>query len=227
MKKQLYFGLFLFALLGLSFTYSNTQKLPKGFVYLQEYVPKLVVDIRYYGSNNFVAKPVDGYKKEVVIISKPAAIALKKAQKEFDKRNLRIKVFDTYRPQKAVDHFVRWAKDLNDTANKRIYYPEVDKKDLFKLQYIASKSGHTRGSTIDLTLVNDENFELDMGTSWDYFGPKSWPSDTTVSATAQKNRAYLREVMISSGFVPYNEEWWHFTLKNEPFPETYFDFEVE
>ena len=187
----------------------------------------MVVDLRYFGSKNFVAKPVDGYKKEVVIISKPAAVALKKAKKEFDKRNLRIKVFDTYRPQKAVDHFVRWAKDLNDTTNKHIYYPEVAKKDLFKLQYIASKSGHTRGSTIDLTLVNEDNFELDMGTPWDYFGPKSWPSDTTVSTTAQNNRAYLREVMITSGFVPYNEEWWHFTLKDEPFPEIYFDFDVE
>jgi D-alanyl-D-alanine dipeptidase len=207
--------------------FNSTIRIPKGFVYLTDVIPNIRVDLRYLGNNNFVGEPISGYKREVVIISKAAAQALSKVQKEVAKRNLCLKVFDAYRPQKAVNHFVRWAKDLNDTANKHIYYPEIDKPDLFELNYIASKSGHSRGSTIDLSLVDSEELELDMGTPWDYFGPKSWPTDTTISKIAQQNRTYLREIMIANGFKPYEEEWWHFTLKEEPFPNTYFDFDVQ
>ncbi len=205
---------------------SNTS-LPTGFVYLKDVVPTVVLDIRYYGNDNFVGARVDGYQNSVCIISKDAAKAVEKVSSEFQLQNIRLKVFDTYRPQRAVDHFSRWAKDLDDMKTKAKYYPEVNKADLFKLNYIASKSGHSRGSTIDLTLIDENGDELDMGTTWDYFGPKSWPSDTTISLVAQSNRQLLQEVMVKNGFVPYNEEWWHFTLKNEPFPDTYFDFEVE
>ncbi len=226
MKKSLLIICFGFGLLS---AIPDPQKttLPKGFVYLSHVVPNIVVELRYFSKENFVAKRVNGYKKEVAIISEPAAFALSKVQIELNKRHLRLKVFDAYRPQKAVDHFVRWAKNMTDTTHKHIYYPEVDKADLFKLDYIASKSGHTRGSTIDVTLVDSENLELDMGTPWDFFGTKSWPSDTTISKVAQQNRTYLREVMLAHGFVPYEKEWWHFTLKNEPFPDTYFDFNVK
>lgn len=209
------------------FDFTSKKELPKGFVYLQDIVPNMVIDLRYLNSENFVGQSIDGYQNEVLIISKPAALALKKVQQEVSKRGLRMKVFDAYRPQKAVDHFVRWTKDLNDTINKQVYYPKIEKADLFKLNYIASKSGHTRGSSIDLTLIDSGDFELDMGTTWDYFGPKSWPSDTTVSINAQKNRAYLRAIMVTHGFIPYAEEWWHFTLDKEPFPDTYFNFDIE
>lgn len=206
---------------------STTKKLPEGFVYVQDVIPNVVLDIRYHGTHNFVGKPVDGYINPVGIISAQAADALLPVVKEFSEKNLRLKIFDAYRPQKAVDHFARWAKQLDDTLTKQEFYPLVKKEDLFTLNYIASKSGHSRGSTIDLTLIDEEGNELDMGSSWDYFGTTSWLSDTTISAHAQHNRNLLRTVMIKHGFVPYNEEWWHFTLANEPYPDTYFDFYVE
>lgn len=202
-------------------------KPPQGFVYIQDHIPDIILDIRYAGSDNFVGQPVDGYLKPVGIMSLEATTALQKVQTELKQQNLALKIFDAYRPQKAVDHFVRWAKALDDTLTKQKYYPKVKKSDLFKLQYIASKSGHSRGSTIDLTLVDSEGTELDMGTSWDYFGPESWPSSTAVSLEAQKNRKTLQKIMMKYGFKPYNEEWWHFTLKDEPFPNTYFNFEIE
>jgi D-alanyl-D-alanine dipeptidase len=211
------------------FGFINPQKtaLPKGFVYLRDLVPNCEIDLRYYGTNNFVGRKIDGYQQPVCIITQDAALALLEASEEFEKRGYRIKIFDTYRPQRAVNHFSKWANNLDDTLTKQIYYPNVNKADLFKLQYIASKSGHSRGSTIDLTLIDAQGNPLEMGTTWDYFGPESWPSDTSISKLAFKNRHVLRSIMIASGFVPYHEEWWHFTLKNEPFPETYFDFVIE
>lgn len=224
MKKVL---LALVSIVLLSFSSAQKGNLPQGFVYLTDYVPNIVIDLRYLGKDNFVGKQVDGYKKPVVIITEAAAIALQNVQKDLDEYQIKMKVFDAYRPQQAVNHFVEWAMDLSDTLTKQKYYPEVKKEDLFRLNYIAAKSGHSRGSTIDLTLVDHNNVELNMGTSWDYFGPKSWPSDTTVLKDAQKNRKFLQEIMIKNGFVPYNEEWWHFTLKDEPYKEIYFDFEVK
>jgi D-alanyl-D-alanine dipeptidase len=218
-------GLFtLFIMLGFSW---KTLKLPNGFVYIQDHIPNAILDIRYSGPDNFVGKPVNGYLMPVGIITIEAVQALKKVQKELAFQELRLKIFDAYRPQKAVDHFSEWAVVLNDTLTKHKYYPNVEKSDLFKLQYIASKSGHSRGSTVDLTLVNQNGTELDMGTPWDYFGPESWPSNTDVSNIAQKNRLILQKVMIKYGFKPYYEEWWHFTLKNEPFPNTYFNFDIK
>lgn len=223
------FGLWgvLSILMLLILTSGSRNKLPDGFVYLKKKVPSVVLDIRYFGSDNFLGDTVNGYLDSTCIVTKECANQLSLVADIVATRNLRLKVFDGYRPQQAVDHFVEWAKDLNDTLTKAKYYPEVDKKDLFKLNYIAEKSGHSRGSTVDLTLIDEYGNELDMGSSWDYFGSKSWPSDTTVSSEAQENRKYLRTIMIRNGFEPYNEEWWHFTLAEEPFSEIYFDFLVE
>ncbi|GAB5557375.1 MAG: M15 family metallopeptidase [Schleiferiaceae bacterium] len=200
--------------------------LPEGFVYVKDSIPSVEVELRYLGPNNFVGAPVDGYVLPRAIATAEAVEALKLVSEAMAEKNLRIKIFDSYRPQRAVDHFVRWAEDLSDTLTRSVYYPEIDKSELFEKHYIASKSSHTRGSTFDLTLVDSRGVELDMGTPWDYFGPKSWPTDTTVSAEAYENRMLLRNAMMDAGFAPYNEEWWHFTLKKEPYPNTYFDFEV-
>jgi D-alanyl-D-alanine dipeptidase len=224
--SKLFGALLLLSLLACSSNSTNND-LPKDFVYLKDIVPSVVLDIRYYGTDNFVGKRVNGYEKPTCIVTNECASQLKIIAKEAAKSNYRLKVFDSYRPQRAVDHFSEWALDLNDTLTKAKYYPEVKKSDLFRLNYIASKSGHSRGSTIDLTLIDENGNELDMGSSWDYFGTMSWPSDTTISEEAQKNRLYLRTLMLENGFNPYNEEWWHFTLKNEPYPETYFDFIIK
>lgn len=213
------------------FAYSNQDsKLPEGFVYLDDYIPDIAVDLRYYSNNNFVGDTVDGYQTVKCIISLKAAEALRKVNDELNAKGFGIKVFDAYRPQQAVDHFVRWAKDLSDTLMKSVYYPEVDKSELFDKGYIAEKSGHSRGSTIDLTLIylqgDNKGKELDMGTGWDFFGPKSWPSSDAVTEVQKEHRMLLQSVMVKHGFKPLKEEWWHFTLENEPFPETYFNFPV-
>lgn len=218
-------------ILVLNFTTILSQNLPDGFVYIKDIIPNIQIDVRYYSSNNFIGDTIDAYHTPDIIISEKAASALKRASKELNKMGYGIKVFDAYRPQSAVDHFVRWAKDLDDTLMKSKHYPGVDKKDLFKEGYIASKSGHSRGSTIDLTLFylsgQHKGEQLDMGTIFDYFGPKSWPSSNSVTYDQKKNRMILREAMVNNGFKPLEEEWWHFTLKDEPFPKTYFDFPIK
>ena len=164
-------------------------------------------------------------------MSVEAANALVNVQKELKSMNYGLKVFDAYRPQQAVDHFVRWAKDIKDVRMKNQYYPEIDKSLLFEQGYIRSKSGHTRGSTVDLTIINmaDPNTgkELNMGTQWDFFSPKSWPSSNDVSEVQKSNCMLLQNIMIRRGFEPLKEEWWHFTLKEEPFPDTYFTFSIK
>ena len=141
-------------------------------------------------------------------------------------RGLVIKAFDCYRPTRAVANFIRWARDLNDTVNKAEFYPDVDKRTLFRDGYIASHSGHSRGSTIDLTLARTDGRELDMGTPFDFFSPKSWTADASIGPEARANRTLLATAMRRRGFRGYDKEWWHFTLRDEPFPETYFDFPV-
>lgn len=206
----------------------KTPELEVGFIYLNELVPSIKQDVRYYGVNNFVGKRIEGYYEPTVIVTKETAYALREVQFELAENNLGLLVFDGYRPQQAVDHFVRWAKDLNDTINKRKFYPEVPKNKLFELDYIAERSGHTRGSTIDVTLIDLETGKsLDMGSNYDFFGKVSWPNDSTISIKAQENRLKLRKVMLDNGFKPYAKEWWHFTLKNEPFPDTYYNFPVK
>jgi D-alanyl-D-alanine dipeptidase len=171
---------------------------------------------------------VDGYHKAVIMVSKQAAQALSEVQKKLNQQGLGLKIFDAYRPQKAVDHFARWAKDPADILTKRKYYPDLPKGRLFELGYIAEKSGHTRGSTVDLTVVDlKTGAELDLGSPWDFFGEISHHDSPLVNEEATANRNLLRDIMIKHGFEPYAGEWWHYTLADEPFPETYFDFDVE
>lgn len=208
--------------------YSALFALPKGFVYLSDEIKNIEIDARYYGENNFLGTRVDGYEVNRAILSLQATNALKKVQTELNSFGLGVKVFDAYRPQMAVAHFVRWAKDINDTKMKQAYYPDVDKKNLFKLGYIASKSSHTRGSTLDLTIIDlASKKELDMGSGFDFFGKISSPFYQKLSPKQRANRALLFGIMQKHGFAHYPEEWWHFTFKDEPFKETYFNFKVK
>lgn len=198
-----------------------------GFVDAASVVPGLVVDMRYFGAENFIGRPVAGYEAPVCLLTKEAGAALGRVQAKLKPFGLGLKVFDCYRPQRAVADFVVWAKDLSDQKRKAVQYPNVDKSRLFELGYIAEKSGHSRGSTVDLTLVDlASGAEVDMGSGYDLFDTKSWPSDQTVGAQARANRLALQAAMTGEGFRPLKEEWWHFTLNGEPYPETYFDFVV-
>jgi zinc D-Ala-D-Ala dipeptidase len=227
----LFFALALNLQVGQSLADEPAGTMSKGFVYADEMIPDLRLDLRYAGTHNFVGEPIDGYRKARCIMTEEAAQALKKVQEELRPFGLGIKVFDAYRPQMAVDHFVRWAGNVQDVRMKAEFYPDVDKRDLFKDGYIAAKSGHSRGSTVDLTIVSlgggDEGRELDMGSAFDFFGRSSWPDSLQVAATPRAHRLLLRMVMEKHGFKPYPQEWWHFTLKGEPWPETYFNFPVQ
>ena len=207
---------------------ADRQTLPAGFVYLDEVIPDLVIDLRYATVNNFVGQRIDGYQQLPAILSAPAAAALAKVQAALRSFGLGLKVFDAYRPQRAVDHFVRWGQALADQRTKPDYYPEVAKADLFQEGYIASRSSHSRGSTVDVTLVSRDGAgvvqDLDMGSRFDVFGPISWPASGAVAPQHRANRALLQSLMRAQGFVPYAQEWWHFTLRDEPYPDTYFDF---
>jgi zinc D-Ala-D-Ala dipeptidase len=203
------------------------QPAPAGFVDAATVVPGLVVDLRYAGSHNFVGRPIDGYEAPRCLLIRQAVAALAEVARDLAARHLVIKVFDCYRPTRAVANFVRWARDLDDTAGKPEFYPDVDKRTLFRDGYIASHSGHSRGSTLDLTLAREDGGELDMGTPFDYFSPRSWTADPTVAPAQHANRMLLANAMRRRGFRGYDKEWWHFTLANEPFPDTYFDFPVK
>ena len=197
-----------------------------GFVILSEVAPDIIQEIRYYSTYNFVGERIDGYEKPRALMTIEAAQALKKVSDDVMKMGYRLKIYDAYRPQMAVDHFVRWAENISDVRMKKYFYPNVDKRNLFSEGYIAEKSGHTRGSTVDLTLFDmNTGKELDMGGTFDYFGELSHP-DYKGELTAQqlKNRKILRDAMIKNGFKPIDTEWWHFTLENEPYPDTYFTF---
>jgi len=212
----------------LFFSVSVCAQLPNGFVYVDSVVPDLQVELRYCTDNNFVGVPIDGYNANKLILTEKAAHALKLAQKELLQQNLCIRVYDGYRPQQAVNHFMRWAKDLNDTLTKRQFYPEIQKNLLFKEGYIASKSGHSRGSTVDLTIVNaNTNEPLDMGSPYDFFGKESWTNYDGITEQQKANRQLLKSIMQKHGLVNFYKEWWHYSLYEEPFPDTYFDFPVE
>lgn len=215
-------------LLAITGLYSCQNKVPDGFCHINDELPGIEIEARYASTKNFMGRVVDGYESTNLLLTKPAAQALKSVQSELNAQGLGLKIFDAYRPQRAVDHFVRWCADEADTVNKRFYYPNVAKHDLIPNGYIAAKSGHSRGSTVDLTLINLETgAELDMGTPWDYFGQESHPDYNGVTPEQYENRQLLQHVMTKHGFKPLPEEWWHFTLVNEPFPETYFNFSVE
>ena len=205
----------------------QAQDRPSDFVDAASVVPGLLADIRYAGSRNFVGRPIDGYEAPRCLLARPAAEALAQVARDLAPQGIHIKVFDCYRPTRAVANFVRWARDLNDQKMKAEFYPNVDKRTLFGSGYIASRSGHSRGSTTDLTLARDDGKELDMGTPFDFFSPKSWPADASISAEAHANRMLLANAMSRRSFRPYDKEWWHFTLRHEPFPDTYFDFPVK
>ena len=199
---------------------------PSGFVVLGEFIPDIIQEIRYYSTYNFVGERIDGYEMPCALMTIEAAEALKKVSDDVMKMGYRLKVFDAYRPQMGVDHFMRWAEG-NDTSMKAYFYPTIDKERIIPEGYVAVKSGHSRGSTIDLTLFDMKTGkEVDMGGTFDHFGIESHPDYKKITKTQYKNRMILRKVMIKHGFKPLEEEWWHFTLENEPYPDTYFTFPV-
>ncbi|WP_372771447.1 M15 family metallopeptidase [Pseudoalteromonas sp.] len=213
-------------ILSLSYCFSVDAK-PK-LVDISEYKSGIVTEMRYFTDNNFVGTKINGYQSAKCLLSEKAASALVAAQSDFLTFGLTIKVFDCYRPQRAVDHFVSWANDINDTKMKAFYYPKVAKKELFSKGYIAAKSGHSRASTVDITLVEKDSLEpLDMGTPWDYFSPLSAGQNPHLSSQVKANRMLLAKVMALHGFKPLKEEWWHFTLKDEPYKNSYFDIPIE
>ncbi|MGW3421360.1 M15 family metallopeptidase [Streptomyces phaeochromogenes] len=226
-------------------------KAPADFVALRSVDPTIIQEIRYFTPHNFVGEPIDGYKQPLCILTKPAAEALHLAQQRLLGQGYSLKVYDCYRPQRSVDHFVRWAKDLEDQAMKAEFYPNVDKTRLFEDGYIAEKSGHSRGSTMDLTLVKlpavptrpyvpgeplvscfapqGERFpdnSVDMGTGYDCFDTLSHTLDPRIQGQQRANRLLLKDTLEGLGFVNLAEEWWHFTYKPELYPDTYFDFPV-
>ena len=228
------------------------------FVTITDVVPDVILEIRYYGTYNFVGTRIDGYEEPTALLTRQAADSLKAVSDDVKAQGYRLKIYDAYRPQKGVDHFVRWAEDINDTLMKSYFYPDLDKSVLFPQEYICLKSGHTRGSTLDLTLFDmSAEKEVDMGGTFDWFGPESHPdfcgnpetgeytgglgtnvtssNDQTTNHLISRaitpeqfqNRMILRQAMLRHGFKPFDTEWWHFTLKDEPFPDTYFTFPVK
>jgi D-alanyl-D-alanine dipeptidase len=205
----------------------KAERRPPSFVDAASVAPGLLVEMRYATSHNFAGVPIDGYDKPICYLTRPAALALARVVKDLAADGLTLKVYDCYRPARAVAHFVRWARDLRDTRMKAEFYPQVNKSRLFRDGYIAEHSGHSRGSTVDLTLARRaDGVAFDMGTPFDFFSPRSWPADRRVSEAAQANRKLLAHAMARRGFRPYDKEWWHFTLRHEPYSQTYFDFPV-
>lgn len=237
--------------LFLIFSNLSYTQIPEGFVEIGEIIPDIVLDLRYYTNHNFLGRKAEGYNSDKCYITRAAADSLAKVQEELKRFGLSLKIYDAYRPQRAVNDFVRWAKDLSDTITKKEFYPTVDKSRLFIDGYIAEKSGHSRGSTVDLTIVPlpvseqqefniddqcecfksvDERFKdnsLDMGTGFDCFHPHSHTMNDKITPQQRANRMLLFTLMKKYGFKNLPEEWWHYTLIKEPFPDTYFDFTIE
>ncbi|MBR0168396.1 MAG: M15 family metallopeptidase [Synergistaceae bacterium] len=227
-SKILAFVLIVMCMISPAFAEEKISVDSSDFVLLSEAVPDAILEIRYYSTYNFVGERINGYERPVAYLTKKAAAALREVSDELVEKGYRLKIFDAYRPQRAVNHFAEWAKDVDDTKMKEYFYPEEDKSVLFEKGYINAKSGHSRGSTIDLTLFDMKTEkEVDMGGTFDYFGLKSHPDYKGVTPRQYENRMILREAMMNQGFKPLAEEWWHFTLKDEPYPDTYFDFPVK
>ena len=210
----------------------NSTKLNSTFKELNDGISddleKFEISIRYFSNNNFIGRPIPGYYANKAFLTREAADALLLAQRDFIKQGYRLKIYDAYRPQTAVDYFSAWAADLEDSQNKSQYYPNISKSQLFADGYIAAKSGHSRGSAVDLTLLEIESGnELDMGSPWDFFDPISWVENNQITDQQRANRKLLASVMMIHGFKPLKEEWWHFSFTEEPFPETYFDFPID
>ena len=200
---------------------------PSGFVLLADYVPGIIQEIRYHSTYNFVGERIEGYEEPCALLTKEAARALKQAANELNVQGYRLKVFDAYRPACAVRHFVLWGIEDLDLRMKPFFYPDLEKQALFEEGYIAKESSHSRGSTVDVTLLDmATGKELDMGSSFDFFGEISHPDYRDITDEQYANRMTLQRVMMRSGFEPIDCEWWHFTLQNEPYPDTYFEFPV-
>ena len=198
-----------------------------GFVSVSEATPDVILEIRYFSTYNFIGDRIEGYEEPVALLTKEAAAALRAVSDDAAKQGYRLKIFDAYRPQQAVSHFMRWAKDEKDARMKAYFYPDLEKKDLIPGGYIAEHSGHSRGSTVDLTLFDMKTGkELDMGGPFDFFGERSHTDFSGVSPEQHASRMLLQRMMTDRGFEPYAGEWWHFTLANEPYPDTYFTFPV-
>ncbi len=198
-----------------------------GFVNLTAMIPDLIPEIRYYTSYNFIGERIRGYEEPAALLTKEAAAALRKASELLKSQEYRLKIWDAYRPQTAVDHFAVWAEDAADIRMKEYFYPDLNKNELFARGFIAAHSGHSRGSTVDLTLFEMKTGrEADMGGPFDWFGELSHTDCPDITPEQYRNRMILKEAMVSAGFLPLKEEWWHFTLKDEPFPDTYFTFPV-
>ena len=200
---------------------------PSGFVVLADFVPGIIQEIRYHSTYNFIGDRIDGYEEPVALLTIEAARALKQAANELFVQGYRLKVFDAYRPASAVKHFVLWGIEDTDVRMKPYFYPDLVKQELFRKGYIAARSSHSRGSTVDLTLLDmASGKEADMGSPFDFFGPVSHPDCKDVTEEQYRNRMTLRNAMLRNGFLPIDCEWWHFVLANEPYPDTYFNFPV-
>lgn len=205
----------------------KARELPEGFVYLDELIEDCIIDAKYAGTDNFMGRPADGYEQPLVVASREVAEGCVKAADILRKQGYLLKVYDAYRPQRAVDDFCRWGEDIEDQRRKPVQYPKIEKHRMFDDGYIARKSTHTRGCSVDLTIVDmNTHQELDMGSIFDYMDPRSWPDSPEVTEEQRKNRYILRDAMIASGFAPFEYEWWHFAVFPEPYPDTYFDFPI-
>ncbi|MEN6620546.1 MAG: M15 family metallopeptidase [Smithella sp.] len=255
MNTKIILSFFLFiALCPFQFSVNcfSAEKIPKGFVDIQDIIPDIQLDIRYYGQHNFVGERINGYNAGKCILSRESATALAKVQKDITPFSLSLKIYDCYRPQRAVNHFVQWATEIKNIKTKEEFYPDVDKRNLFKDGYIDSKSGHSRGSTVDLTIVpipvpRQVNYipdqklfacylpagvrfpdnSIDMGTGFDCFNDLSHTENKKIGLQQRINRVLLKSLMEKHGFRNFEKEWWHYTLNNEPYPNTYFNFVIE
>jgi len=207
---------------------AKKRQLPDGFVYVDEVLEHALYEIRYYSDNNFIGERIDGYNAPYAILSEKAAKALLQAEQELAKQGYAFLIYDAYRPHKAVEQFIEWAADEQDTRMQEQFYPDIDKKNVFQLGYLSRRSGHSRGSTIDLTLVHIESGDpLNMGSPYDLLGEISAHDANGLTNEQQERRTLLKETMLDAGFEPYSKEWWHYTLRSEPYPKQYFDFDVE
>ena len=225
MKRFLFFIIFS---LPLNFCFGQENHLPSGFEYVKEIIPDIVLEMRYAGTHNFIGKPIYGYLQPKAILTTAASEALKNVQIELENQGYCLKIFDAYRPQRAVNHFITWAGNPEDTIMKATFYPGIDKKNLFSLGYISTRSGHSRGSTVDLTLIDaNTGEELNMGGAYDFFGEISHHDTAQITSEQKEKRELLKRTMSKNGFRAYPQEWWHYTLRMEPYPDTHFDFVIK
>lgn len=210
-------------------TSDTSQRYPATFVNVSDIVPDAMLDIRYFSTYNFAGTRIDGYHRPLALLTLQAAEALQAVSIDVQQQGYRLKIFDAYRPQRAVEHFIRWSRDAADTLTKQYFYPSIPKHLLFVQGYLSHRSSHSRGSAVDLTLVDmATGHELNMGTPFDFLGPESHTFNHTATSSEQyRNRLILHQAMLRHGFKALPTEWWHFTLINEPYPNTYFDFPIE